>query len=145
MAPADWSGKGFLAQRHAGTISVSCQRPHAAHNDFIFAVIGEEFGFIGCAALIGAFVLLLLGILFIAYNSRDDLGTLFCVGAAGLIFTHMVMNIGMTVSVLPVTGLPLPLVSYGGTFAVLIMFMLGVVQSVWIHRKKDAPPRRAMV
>jgi rod shape determining protein RodA len=138
-----WAGKGFLAQGTQNDLGFLPAT--AAHNDFIFAVIGEEFGFIGCAALIGAFVLLLLGILFVAYNSRDDLGTLFCVGTAGLIFTHMVMNVGMTVSVLPVTGLPLPLISYGGTFAVLVMFMLGVVQSVWIHRKKEAAPRRTMV
>ncbi len=130
-----WSGKGFLApgtQNDLGFLPAT-----AAHNDFIFAVIGEEFGFLGGVVLIGAFALLLLSILSVAYFARDDTGRLFCVGAAGLLFTHMAMNIGMTISVLPVTGLPLPLVSYGGTFALLVMTILGIVQSVWIHRKQE--------
>ncbi len=130
-----WAGKGYLAtgtQTELGLLPAT-----ASHNDFIFAVIGEDLGFLGCAAVVGAFVLLLVLILHVAYMAKDDLGMLFCTGCAGLIFTHMVMNIGMTVSVTPVTGLPLPLVSYGGTFALLVMVMLGIVQSVWIHRKPD--------
>ncbi len=137
-----WAGKGYLAQGTQTELGILPAT--AAHNDFIFAVIGEELGFLGGAAVLVAFVLLLASILLVAYHSKDDIGTLFCCGCAGLIFMHMLLNIGMTISVMPVTGLPLPLVSYGGTFAVLIMFMLGVVQSVWIHRKPLLPaPRQA--
>jgi len=60
-------------------------------------------------------------------------------------FVYVFVNSGMVSGILPVVGVPLPLISYGGTFAVLVMFMLGVVQSVWIHRKKEAAPRRTMV
>lgn len=132
-----WSGKGWLApgtQNELGFLPAT-----AAHNDFIFSVISEEFGFVGGAALLGAFALLLLMLLQIAWTAKDDLGLLVCTGCAGLMFTHTVMNVGMTISVTPVTGLPLPLISYGGTFAVLIMTMLGVVQSIWIHRKAEKP------
>ena len=65
----------------------------------------------------------------------DEFGLLITVGFTGQIFFHVYQNVGMTISLMPITGLPLPLISYGGTFVVMIMFGLGLVNSVWVHRK----------
>lgn len=88
--------------------------------------------------MIGAFAILLLAILFTAYHAADEFGLLITAGLAGQIFFHVYQNVGMTISLMPITGLPLPLVSYGGTFVVMVMFGLGLVNSVWIHRKELA-------
>ncbi len=129
-----FEGKGFLAentQNHLGFVPIT-----AVHNDFIFTVLAEEHGYRGGIALIIAFALLLVFCLQIAGSARDDMGTLFATGFTGLLFTHIFLNIGMVMSIVPITGLPLPLISYGGSFAVLIMFGLGMLQSIWIHRKE---------
>jgi len=68
-------------------------------------------------------------------EAEDDLGRLLAVGIVMLLFTHTFMNIGMTISLTPITGLPLPLVSYGGSFLLVILLSLGILQSIWIHRK----------
>jgi rod shape determining protein RodA len=107
------------------------------HNDFIFAVVGERFGFRGSALLILAFCALLLVCFWIAYHARDLAGRLVATGAAALVFAHMFQNIGMVVLLTPITGIPLPFVSYGGTFTVVMLFLMGAVQSVWVHRDED--------
>ena len=88
-------------------------------------------------ALIGAFALLCILVLQIAAEAEDDLGRLLAVGFVMLIFTHIFMNIGMTISVTPITGLPLPLISYGGSFVMIILFGFGLLQSIWIHRRSS--------
>ena len=105
------------------------------HTDFIFAAIGEQLGFVGTITLVAAFGALLLTGLLIAASATDDLGRLVAVGIITLIFTHVYMNIGMTISITPITGVPLPMISYGGSFLVLVLFALGVLESIWIHRK----------
>jgi rod shape determining protein RodA len=85
--------------------------------------------------LVAAFGALLLTGLLIAASATDDLGRLAAVGIITLIFTHVYMNIGMTISITPITGVPLPMISYGGSFLVLVLFALGVLESIWIHRK----------
>ena len=85
--------------------------------------------------LVGAFALLLMTCLSSRYRAADEFGLLLCVGFIALIFTHVYQNIGMTIALLPITGVPLPLVSYSGSFALMIMFALGLVNSVWVHRK----------
>lgn len=128
-----FSGKGFKApntQNELGFLPSTI-----VHNDFIFSVMGEQHGFVGGVALLGAFLLLLLVGLHIGMQAEDDLGRLLGTGVVMLIFTHTFMNIGMTISVTPITGLPLPLVSYGGSFLMVILFSMGLLQSIWIHRK----------
>jgi len=128
-----FSGKGFKApntQNELGFLPSTI-----VHNDFIFSVMGEQHGFIGGIALLGAFALLFLVIIHIAMEAEDDLGRLLAVGIVMLLFTHTFMNIGMTISLTPITGLPLPLVSYGGSFLLVILLSLGILQSIWIHRK----------
>jgi rod shape determining protein RodA len=71
----------------------------------------------------------------VAFFAGDQFGLLLVVGTTALIFTHIFQNMGMTISLLPITGVPLPLVSYSGSFVLMIMFGLGIVNSVWVHRK----------
>jgi rod shape determining protein RodA len=107
----------------------------AVHNDYIFSAIGEQWGFVGGIALLSAFGLLLMTCLFVAYKASDLFGLLLVIGITTLIFTHVFQNVGMTISILPITGVPLPLISYSGSFALMIMFGLGIVNSVWVHRR----------
>src|SRR5437773_1381243 len=104
----------------------------------IFIAIGEQWGFIGGMFLLGGFALLLITCLFVAFFAGDQLGLLLVVGITALIFTHIFQNMGMTIALLPITGVPLPLISYSGSFVLMIMFGLGLVNSVWIHRKIPA-------
>lgn len=114
---------------------------NTSHNDYIYPVIAEEFGFMGGSLVILAQGLLLWTILSIARYARDLGGALIATGVTGLFFTHFFVNVGMTIQVVPVTGIPLPFFSYGGTFLVACMAGIGLVQSVWIHRKDYQPER----
>lgn len=128
-----FSGKGFKAP---DTLVEQGLIPGTTvHTDYIFSAIGEQWGFMGGMMLLGAFAVLLLSMLLTAYQAADDIGLLITAGFCGQIFFHVYQNIGMTIALMPITGLPLPLVSYGGTFLVMVMFGLGLVNSVWIHRK----------
>jgi rod shape determining protein RodA len=131
-------GKGFAAPNTQ--VQLGFLPATIVHNDFIFAAIGEQLGFVGTVALVSAFGALLLTGLLIAASATDDLGRLASVAIVTLLFTHVFMNIGMTISITPITGVPLPLISYGGSFLVLVLFALGVLESIWIHRRVD--PRR---
>ena len=131
-----WSGKGFKAPNTQ--IELGFLPATAVHNDYIFSAIGEQWGFIGGMFLIGAFAVLLLTCLFVAFFAGDQLGLLLVVGISTLVFTHIFQNMGMTIAMLPITGVPLPLISYSGSFVLMIMFGLGLVNSVWVHRKVPA-------
>lgn len=136
VGKAGWKGLGWMATSEQGSLHDKRFIPHlTAHNDFIFAVIAEELGFRGALLLIMAFALLLIQGLFIAFYSRDISGRLIVCMVVALFFAHIYENIGMCVLLMPITGIPLPLVSYSGTFVVICMFLLGLVQSVWIHRR----------
>jgi rod shape determining protein RodA len=128
-----WAGKGFKAPNTQ--IEMGFLPSTAVHNDYIFSAIGEQWGFVGGMFLIGAFGLLLLTCLFVAFFAGDQFGLLLVIGITALIFTHIFQNIGMTIALLPITGVPLPLISYSGSFVFIIMFGLGIVNSVWIHRR----------
>ena len=128
-----FSGKGFMA---AGTRVEEGFIPETTvHTDYIFTAISEQTGFVGGVILIGLFSVLILACLLTAHQAADELGLLITVGFATQIFFHVYQNIGMTISLMPITGLPLPLISYGGTFLLMVMFGLGLVNSVWVHRK----------
>ena len=133
IGSAGFWGKGFKAPN---TLNELGYLPSTiVHTDFIYSVFGEQHGFLGAFLLILAFALLLLCGLYVATQAQDQLGRLLAVGIVMLLFTHTFMNIGMTVAVTPITGLPLPLVSYGGSFLLITMACLGLLQSIWIHRK----------
>lgn len=103
--------------------------------DFPFSVFGEEWGFVGCVVLIGLFLFLTLWIVHAAMHARDQFGAVICLGVAAMIFWHAIVNIAMVLGVAPVVGVTLPLVSYGGSSVVTIMFGLGLVSSVSSRRR----------
>ncbi len=135
VGKAYWKGVGWKASAEQGSLHAKGFIPKdTAHSDYIFAVIAEELGFRGSLLLLTAFALLLIQGLFIAFYSRDVSGRLLVSLVVALIFAHVFESIGMCVLIMPITGIPLPLVSYSGTFVVICMMLLGLVQSVWIHR-----------
>ena len=105
-------------------------------NDFIFCVYAEETGFLGTGLLIALFALLLLPCCYVAYVCEDDRGRLLALGVATLIFSHVYINIAMSIGLVPITGLPLPFISAGRTFLITVMCALGLVESVAIHREE---------
>ncbi len=104
------------------------------HTDFIFTVVGEELGFVGAAGTLGAYALLIWRALRIAALSRDRAGTIIASGVLTVFTFQVAVNVGMAVGLLPVTGLPLPLISYGGTSLVGSLAMVGLLQNVHLHR-----------
>jgi rod shape determining protein RodA len=105
-----------------------------SHTDFIFTVIGEELGFLGAALLLGLYALLLWRALRIAATARDTLGMLICAGIIAVFSFQLFINVGMAVGIMPVTGLPLPFVSYGGTSLIGSLLMIGLLQNVYMRR-----------
>lgn len=104
--------------------------------DFIFTAVAEQLGFIGATTVIALYALLILRLLLIAAAARDRFGQLVAAGMAAMIAFHVFVNIGMTIGLLPVTGLPLPFLSFGGSFYISTLFSMGVAHSVWIHRSR---------
>lgn len=144
VGKADWKGIGWNAREEDGSLLAKGFIPKdTAHSDYIYAVIGEELGFRGSLLLIAGFALLLIIALFTAFYSRDVCGRMLVCMVVALFFAHVFESIGMCVLLLPITGIPMPLVSYSGTFVVICMMLLGLVQSVWVHRNAEEAPRRA--
>jgi rod shape determining protein RodA len=108
---------------------------NTSYNDLIFPVVAEDFGFLGAAAVIIFEGMVLFWCCWVAARARDKIGALVAVGVMTMLFTHIFVNIGMTIQLVPITGIPLPFVSYGGTFLVACLAAMGLVQSVWVHRK----------
>lgn len=104
--------------------------------DFIFTVIGEEMGLIGGIGLILLYLLLLWQGLTISRNARDSFGSLLALGIVTMLAFHIVINIGMTIGVMPVTGIPLPFISYGGSSLITNMMCIGLLISICIRREK---------
>jgi rod shape determining protein RodA len=126
-----WLGKGF----GNGTQS-QLHFLRVRHTDFIFSVIGEELGLLGTIVLFGLFTILLWRILRVAAIAQDPFGRFICVGVAVIIFLQTAVNIGVNLGLLPVTGLPLPFVSYGGSSLWTFLISLGLVESVAMRHKK---------
>lgn len=129
------SGKGWTE----GTQARLGYLPRAvAHNDFIFSVIAEEKGFLGSITVLSLFGLVLFNGIRIAGLSRDRFGTLLALGVTVLFLVHVFVNIAMTIGLVPITGIPLPFISYGGSFVLSCCFLQGLVQSVYRFRKDFA-------
>jgi len=124
-------GKGWLKGdlTNGGDIPV-------AWADFPFAAIGEQFGMVGCGALLGLFIVVLFRIWRIAHLSKDLFGTYLCAGVFTMMLWQLFQNIGMTIGILPVTGLPMPFISYGGSGLVTYFALMGIVQSVHMRRMR---------
>ncbi|HSP86603.1 MAG TPA: rod shape-determining protein RodA [Ignavibacteriaceae bacterium] len=106
--------------------------------DFIYCVVGEEFGFIGSIITIGLFLFLFIRLLKIASAAKDEFLSLVLIGILSVYFIHFLINIGMTIGILPVIGIPLPFVSYGGSSLLVNCFMLGVAANIYRTRKNYA-------
>lgn len=126
-----WTGKGLT---HGTQSQLHFLR--VRHTDFIFAVTAEELGFLGAVAIIGLLFFLLWRILRVAERARDTFGRLIAGGVAGLIFFQSVINIGMNLGLMPVTGIPLPFFSYGGSSFLTLMLSIGLVESVAMRQRK---------
>jgi len=125
-------GKGW----RQGTQNALGYLPRAvAHNDFIFSVIAEEEGFVGSVIILMLYAVVLFTGLRIAGSARDRLGKLVAVGVVTLIFSHVFINIGMNIRIMPVTGVPLPLLSYGGSSVLGSLIAVGLMQNIHIHRR----------
>jgi len=126
-------GKGF----RKGTQNILGFLPRTvAPNDFIYSVIAEETGFMGSMGIFVLFGTLFFGGFRAAMTARDKLGRLLCLGVVSMLFCHVFINIAMTVGLMPITGLPLPLLSYGGSFMIVVMAALGLMQSVHIRSRR---------
>ncbi len=106
-----------------------------AHNDFIFSVIAEESGFLGSLAVLGLYGIVFFTGIRIAGDARDRLGRLLAIGVTTLLFTHVFVNIGMNLRLMPVTGIPLPLLSAGGTSVLCSLVAIGILQNIHLHRR----------
>lgn len=127
-----FAGKGWTegTQAQLGYLPRS-----VAHNDFIFSVIAEEKGFLGSITVLSLFGLVLFNGIRIAGLARDRLGTLIAIGVTVLFLVHVFVNIAMTIGLVPITGIPLPFISYGGSFVLSCCLLQGLVQSVYRFRK----------
>lgn len=127
-----WTGKGFLrgTQTRGGFIPV-------IESDFIFALVGEEFGFFGCLYLIALYLLLLYRIVAIGLAARTDYERYLCYGISAVFLFHAIVAMGMTVRLTPITGLPLPFISRGGSALISMWLMLAVVQSVFTNSRRE--------
>ena len=127
------SGKGWGEGMQA---KLGYLPPAVAHNDFIFAVLAEEWGLIGSIFALLAYAVVIFGCLKVASKSADMFGRLLASSVAILLMVHLFINVGMTLGITPITGLPLPFMSYGGSFIITCFLMMGVVQSIHRHRKE---------
>jgi rod shape determining protein RodA len=126
------TGKGW----RQGTQNALGYLPRSvAHNDFIFSVIAEESGFVGSVIVLTLYGVVLFTGIRIAGQARDRLGKLMAVGVVTLLFSHVFINIGMNIRIMPVTGVPLPLLSYGGSSVLGSLIAMGILQNVYIYRK----------
>ncbi len=124
-------GKGFLKGSQTQLRFLPAQ-----HTDFIFSVIGEEWGFMGVATIMALFFLLLVYLLYLATVVKSPFSSISLIGIMIILFFHIFVNIGMTVGLAPVTGLPLPFISYGGSFLLTTLFMIGLAMNFSANRLK---------
>lgn len=131
LGSGGWTGRGFMQ----GTQSSLNFLPEK-HTDFIFTTLAEEFGFIGAISLLGLYLLILLFCVVTAMQTKDRFASLVTLGVAVTFFLYFAINMAMVMGLAPVVGVPLPLVSYGGSAMLVLMAAFGLVQSAHIHRPR---------
>ena len=107
-----------------------------AHSDSIFAIIGEKFGFLGCMVVFVTFVVLIVRIIWIAKSARKTYSGYICIGIAAVLISQFIENVGMNLAMLPLVGITLPFLSYGGSSILSLYLMIGIVQSIYVHKQK---------
>ncbi len=128
-------GSGTLFGVEPGTEKAARNVPEAA-TDSIFAVIGEEWGFVGTVTVVLLFTLLLLRCLYIARFAKDKFGTYIVIGLMSMFLFHFVENVGMNIGLLPVTGIPLPFISYGGSSVLVSYIAVGIIMGISMRRER---------
>lgn len=131
LGSGGWSGKGFMQ----GTQSRLNFLPEK-HTDFIFTTLAEEFGFIGAFSLLGLYALIIGFCLVAAFQNRDRFSSLLIIGVAANFFFYIAVNLSMVMGMAPVVGVPLPLLSYGGSAMMVLLVGFGLVQSAHVHRPR---------
>ena len=131
LGSGGWTGRGFME----GTQSRLNFLPEK-HTDFIFTTLAEEFGFVGASSLLVLYLLILVFCIVIALSTRDRYASLLVMGIAVAFFLYFAINMSMVMGLAPVVGVPLPLVSYGGSAMLVLMVAFGLVQSAHIHRPR---------
>ena len=135
------SGGGLTGQGLFQGTQIQSGNVPAQHTDFIFAAIGEELGYVGCALCIGLLVAIILRILYVGAHSQSYFYRQVCVGIAGTLMFQIIINIGMCLGVAPVIGLTLPFFSYGGSSMMSLFIAMGVISSVRMHPSPDSQQR----
>jgi rod shape determining protein RodA len=105
--------------------------------DFIFTVVAEELGFVGGLLMLGLFALLVWRILVIGWGARDALGSMVAWGLASMVLFQLLVSVGMVIGIMPVTGIPLPFITYGGSSMISLLFGMGILESVRVHARKQ--------
>lgn len=131
LGSGGWTGRGFMQ----GTQSRLNFLPEK-HTDFIFTTLAEEFGFVGGISLLGIYLLIILFCMASAFQNRDRFSALLTLGISGTFFLFFAVNMSMVMGLAPVVGVPLPLVSYGGSAMLVLLAAFGLVQSAHIHRPR---------
>ena len=129
VATGGWFGKGYLKAPLTNGKFIPVQQ-----SDFIFSAIAEQFGMLGGGLVLGLFGLLMFRIWRVGHLAKDAFGSYICAGIFGVILWHVFQNVGMTMGIMPVTGVPLPFVSYGGSSLIAFAIMIGLVESVHMRR-----------
>jgi rod shape determining protein RodA len=131
VGSGQWLGRGLAAGSQSQLNFLPSQ-----HTDFIFAVLAEKLGFVGAILLLGLFLALLLRGLQISWRARERFGMFLALGIVGMLLFHLFINIGMNIGLLPVAGIPLPFISYGGTSLLVSLVGIGLLESIAARRKK---------
>ncbi len=131
-----WLGQGFMKGSQNQFLFL-----HEQHSDFPFPVFAEEWGLVGSLSLIGLYAFLVLWCIRVAASAKDRFGSVIAVGAGSIVFWHAVFNLGMVTGLLPVVGVTLPLVSYGGSSVMTVLIGIGLVMNVSMRRHYASPMR----
>jgi rod shape determining protein RodA len=131
LGSGGWTGRGFMQ----GTQSRLNFLPEK-HTDFIFTTLAEEFGFLGAVSLLSLYALIIIFCVLSALSNRDRFSSLMTMGMAGTFFLFFAVNMSMVMGMAPVVGVPLPLVSWGGSSMLVLMMAFGIVQSAHVHRPR---------
>ena len=107
-----------------------------AHSDSIFAIIGEKFGFVGCVIVFLLFIVLIARIIWIAKNARKTYSGYICIGISAVLISQFIENVGMNLATMPLVGITLPFLSYGGSSVLSLYLMMGIVESIYVHKQK---------
>jgi rod shape determining protein RodA len=131
ISSGGWFGRGLTngTQNALGLLPVQ-------DTDFVFAILAEELGFVGAIVVLALFVALLWRVLVAGWRSKDPFGTIFASGVAAMLLFQMVVNVGMVIGIMPITGIPLPFISHGGASLISIALGLGILESINIRQRR---------